>query len=101
MYSIDSRKTGWTAPMKMAQQKKFNSLYHHHVSALHRQSKTAPAIEPQPGGIGCMTEFYDRLSKPLKPSTDWCIPWIIYWTSIFECGYDWQKWPPDVQQTDR
>ncbi len=45
--------------MNKAQQKKFNSLYQDHISALHRQGKAANTIDAYSRAVRRITEFFD------------------------------------------
>ena len=45
--------------MNKAQQKKFNSLYQHHISALQRQGKADATIDAYSRAVRRITEYYD------------------------------------------
>jgi integrase/recombinase XerD len=46
--------------MNKAQQKKFNSLYQLHISALHRQGKAATTIDVYSRAVRRITEYFDQ-----------------------------------------
>jgi integrase/recombinase XerD len=72
--------------MNKAQQQKFDSLYHQHVNALHRQGKAATTIAVYSTALRRITEYYDvcRDRLTLEQLKDYFCSLVIshFWSTV-------------------
>ncbi|MGS2724083.1 phage integrase N-terminal SAM-like domain-containing protein, partial [Porticoccus sp. GXU_MW_L64] len=52
--------------MNTAQKKRYQSLYQHHVNALHRQGKAKTTIDVYSRSVRRITEFFDQCPEHLS-----------------------------------